>query len=142
MRARFLSLTGALFALCLALAMPGMAQEGHPLKGSWIGVWEGNKMHDEFVVVILDWNGREITGVINPGTDNMKITSASLNPEDWSVRLEANTKDSENRSVDYVLEGKIGELELPSRFIKGKCSCRVTTAKTGGRTWCLLAGTC
>lgn len=115
MRSRLFALAGILFAL----ALPGQAQEGHPLKGSWIGVWEGNTTHDEFVVVILDWNGESITGRINPGTDNIDITTAELNTDNWSVRIEADTEDSEGRSVDYLIEGTIEDLELPNRYIKG-----------------------
>lgn len=111
-------LFSAAVILC-ALVLPGQAQEGHPLKGSWIGEWQGNEVHDEFVVVILDWDGREITGMINPGTDNIRITSAELNPEDWTVRIAADTEDSEGRAVDYVITGTIEELELPTRSIKG-----------------------
>ena len=117
MRARIFSIS-AIF-LALVLAVPGQAQEGHPLRGSWIGVWKNNPMHDDFLLVVLDWDGREITGTINPGTDNIEITSATLNPDDWSVRIEANTKDSEGRAVDYVLEGSIQDLELPNRYITG-----------------------
>ena len=115
MRARLYS---AAVILC-ALALPGQAQEGHPLKGSWIGEWQGNEVHDEFVVVVLDWDGREITGTINPGTDNIQITSAELNPEDWTVRIVADTEDSSGRAVDYVITGTIEDLELPNRYIKG-----------------------
>ena len=115
MRSRLLALAAVLFAMTL----PGQAQEGHPLKGSWIGTWEGNNVHDEFVVVVLDWNGEEITGLINPGTDDIDITSAVLNPENWSIRIEADTEDSQGRSVDYVIEGTIQDLELPNRYITG-----------------------
>jgi hypothetical protein len=117
MRATTFSLAG--FLLALALTVPGLAQEGHPLKGSWIGEWKGNQTHDEFVLVVLDWNGREITGMINPGTDNIEITKAELDPDDWSVRIEADTKDSSGRAVDYVIEGSIKDLELPNRYITG-----------------------
>jgi hypothetical protein len=101
------------------MAVPGSAQEGHPLKGSWIGVWEGNETHDEFVLIVLDWDGREITGTINPGTDNIAITSAELDPDDWSVRIEADTEDSSGRAVDYIIQGVIEDLELPDRYISG-----------------------
>jgi hypothetical protein len=117
MRARTFSLAGILVAL--ALSVPGQAQEGHPLRGSWIGEWSGNQTHDEFVLIVLDWNGRAITGMINPGTDNIEITNAALNPEDWSVRIEADTEDSSGRAVDYVIEGNIHDLELPNRYITG-----------------------
>ena len=33
----------SLVLLATLLAVPIIAQEGHPLKGSWIGVWESNK---------------------------------------------------------------------------------------------------
>jgi hypothetical protein len=117
MRLRIFSISAVIFAL--ALAVPGQAQEGHPLRGSWIGVLEGNQMHGDFVLIVLDWNGREITGMINPGTDNIEITNAVLNPEDWSVRIEADTEDSAGRAVDYVIEGNIQDLELPNRYITG-----------------------
>ena len=117
MRSRIFTFAGLL--LGLALTLPGQAQEGHPLKGSWIGVWEDNPTHDEFVLMVLDWNGREITGMINPGTDNIEITRAELNPENWSVRIEADTEDSSGRAVDYVIEATIEELELPSRMLRG-----------------------
>ena len=117
MRARAFSL--AAIVVALALALPGQAQEGHPLSGSWIGAWEGNETHDEFVLIVLDWDGRQIGGMINPGTDNIEITNAELDPQDWSIRIEADTEDSNGRSVDYVIEGSIQDLELPSRYISG-----------------------
>ncbi len=117
MRARVFSL--AAIVVALALALPGQAQEGHPLSGSWIGAWEGNEILDEFLLVVLDWDGRQISGMINPGTDNIEITDAELDPEDWSVRIEADTEDSNGRSVDYIIEGSIQDLELPSRYISG-----------------------
>ena len=115
MRIRNITVAGA----CLALAAPALAQEGHPLKGSWIGEWQGNETHSEFVLLVLDWNGREITGTINPGTDNIEITHAELDPSDWSVRIEADTEDSNGRAVDYVIEGNIQDLELPNRYLTG-----------------------
>jgi hypothetical protein len=117
MRASTLGLVGTLLAL--AVAAPGTAQEGHPLKGSWIGEWQGNETHDEFVLIVLDWDGREISGMINPGTDNIEITEAELDPEDWSVHIVADTQDANGRDVDYVIDGNIEDLELPNRYIAG-----------------------
>src|SRR5690606_10679021 len=44
-------------ALALAQWMPAGAQEGHPLKGSWLGTWKSNDTHGENVLLVLDWNG-------------------------------------------------------------------------------------
>ena len=108
-------------ALISALAMgsAASAQEGHPVKGSWIGEWEGNQEHGEFVLVVMDWNGEEISGVINPGTDNIEITRATLNPDGWVVQIDATDEDAEGGAVHYQIEGRIENLELPDRSIVG-----------------------
>lgn len=92
------------------LAGAASAQEGHPLKGSWIGEWSGNTTHGEFVLIVMDWDGEQVTGVINPGTDNMEIENVDLDPSDWSVEIQAG---------GYTIDAVIENLELPSRSLVG-----------------------
>jgi hypothetical protein len=100
----------AFFAvLALGLFSTAIAQEGHPIKGSWIGEWQGNPLGTSLLMV-MNWDGKAITGIINPGTDNLEIKTATLNPADWSVHIEAG---------DYKLDGKFARLELPNRSISG-----------------------
>jgi hypothetical protein len=117
---RLLAACGA--ALALIVAMAAYAQEGHPLKGSWLGEWAGNTVHGDNILLILDWDGKAITGMINPGTDNIPLGPASLDPEGWVVRLEAEGKDKDGSAVRYVIEGKLENLELPNRSINGTWS--------------------
>lgn len=107
-------------ALLMYVLMAGTAsaQEGHPLKGSWIGEWSGNETHGDFVLLVMDWDGKNVTGVINPGTDDMTIESVELDPSDWSVVI---------RAGGYEIEGEIQQLEVPSRSITG-------TWKNGSRS--------
>jgi hypothetical protein len=114
MRAAILMLIAA-----AAVSLPATAQEGHPVKGSWIGVWESNEIHGDDVLVILDWNGKEITGIINPGTDNIAIDRATLDPDGWVIRIEATGQDAGGGTLRYVIEGNINNLELPNRAIVG-----------------------
>lgn len=100
------------------IAVSATAQEGHPLKGSWIGEWESNEAHGESVLLVLDWDGESITGIINPGTDDIEIDGATLDPSDWSVRIEADAQ-ADGETLSYVIEGHIEDLELPSRTIVG-----------------------
>ena len=109
-------------SLVLGLSAIAVAQEGHPLKGSWLGEWKGNAVHGDNILLILDWDGKAITGMINPGTDNMALTRATLEPSGWVVRLEAEGKDKDGSAVRYVIEGKIENLELPNRSINGTWS--------------------
>lgn len=106
-------LTTVLLALlALVLVLPVTAQEGYPLKGSWIGVWEGNSA-GESVIVLMDWDGEKVSGIINPGTDNLEIEEATMDPSDWSVHIEAG---------NYTIEGTIEKIELPSRSVVGTWS--------------------
>jgi len=95
------------------------AQEGHPLKGSWVGTWAGNKTHGNDVLLVMNWDGKTISGVINPGTDNMTIKNATLNPAGWVVHIEADGKDKSGAVVSYSIDGKIEDLRLPNRTITG-----------------------
>lgn len=105
---------------CLgAAATLAVAQEGHPLKGSWIGVWDSNEVHGDNVVVVLDWDGQKISGIINPGTDNIEIDRVRLDPDDWSVRIEADAGMDDGETIHYVIDGMIEHLELPNRSIVG-----------------------
>jgi len=70
----------SLLVLCCAAGGSLLAQEGHPLKGSWIGTWGPSKAHSNDIILTLNWDGKVITGMINPGTDNMEVKSASLIP--------------------------------------------------------------
>ena len=118
MRSLILGLVFSLAALAGGASLA--AQEGHPLKGSWIGTWEGNKAQGNDVLVILNWNGKAITGMINPGTDNMEIKNATLNPDGWQVHLEADLKDKSGKVTNtYVIDGKIENLAFHNRSVVG-----------------------
>ena len=96
------------------------AQEGHPLKGSWLGTWDGNKSHSPDIVMVINWDGKAITGLINPGIDNIALRNATLNPDGWVVHFEADAKDAGGRAVTYVVDGKIENLHVPNRVITGR----------------------
>lgn len=118
---RVLAMTalGAYVGLGSFATAPVAAQEGHPLKGSWLGTWKGNEALGDDLILILDWDGKAITGMINPGTDNIPITKASLEPKGWAVTLEADAKDKSGAPLHLVVEGHIENLELPNRSIVG-----------------------
>jgi hypothetical protein len=96
-----------------------LGQEGHPLKGSWLGAWAGNETHGDIILVVLDWDGASISGTINPGTDNMALTKATLEADGWVVTLEADAQDRSGAAIHYVIEGKIENLELSNRSVVG-----------------------
>jgi len=63
---------------CLAVAeREGGAQEGHPTTGTWYGDYTSGTTKTD-VTVIMKWDGKSITGSINPGPNAKPIKSAVM----------------------------------------------------------------
>jgi hypothetical protein len=99
------------------------AQEGHPLVGTWHGEWGPTATHRNDVTLVLDWDGKNIIGLINPGPESIKVSKASLepsfDPKGWTVHLEADAKDHDGKPVHFVIDGKIENLTAIRRSIVG-----------------------
>ena len=111
----FLVLAGSMLGM---LTRAASAQEGHPMTGTWAGEWGPDKTHRNQVTLVMKWDGKAITGMINPGTDNIAIKSATLDPDKWTVHFEADAKDKAG-AIGYVIDGKIDNLPMPNRTITG-----------------------
>jgi hypothetical protein len=107
------------FALLLGVSLTLLAQEGHPLVGSWHGNWGPNAANRTDVTVIFNWDGTSITGIVNPGLDAMKLQNASLDPAGWTVRFETDGKDRSGSKAHIVVEGKIQDVTNVRRSIVG-----------------------
>ena len=107
---------------CSTFVPQVFTQEGHPLKGTWLGDWGPNKNARNHVTVVFDWDGTNITGLINPGARAIPIQKASLEPNGWLVHFEANAKDTTGKAVQYVVDGKIENLGLYKRSMTGTWS--------------------
>jgi len=103
----------------LAVAANAFAQFGHPLKGSWSGDWGASAGNRQHVVLNLNWDGKEISGVINPGPNAVTLTTATLDPSTWTVHFVGDGKDSKGANVHYVIDGKVENIGAFQRFITG-----------------------
>jgi hypothetical protein len=119
MNARTVARVALTLLVGFTLALPAVAQEGHPMNGSWVGDWGPTKDQRTRVVVAMEWTGKELTATINPGPNAIKAKVARVNPNDWSVHLEADGKDAQGRPVPYVIDGKIDDLGTYNRSIVG-----------------------
>ena len=104
---------------CLAVAATAAAQFGHPLKGSWSGDWGPNKDNRTHVLIEIKWDGKELTGTLNPGPDATPLQKLTLNPDAWTIHFEADDKDKAGKTVHYVVDGKLENLGAYDRFITG-----------------------
>lgn len=70
---------------CLAVAeregglgVAAAAQEGYPLAGTWYGDYgTGSQKRD--LTIIMKWDGRNVTGIVNPGPNATPVKSAVMN---------------------------------------------------------------
>jgi len=101
-------------------------QEGHPLVGTWHGDWGPTATHRNDVTLVLDWDGKNITGLINPGPESIKLSKAALepssDPKGWTVYFEADAKDHDGKPVRFMIDGKIENLTSIRRSIVGTWS--------------------
>jgi len=73
--------------IIVAIAVPAFAQYGHPLKGSWSGEWWLVKGKDsrillDFNFVSTGYGNTTLTGVLNPGPDQVPMQNLTLTPPD------------------------------------------------------------
>lgn len=111
-----------LFAGFIAAA-PLAAQEGHPLVGTWHGNWGTSAAARSDLTVVMDWDGKAITGLVNPGFDGMPLQNAKLVPKDWMVHFEVDMKEKSGSTVRCQVDGKIDKLGSDRRTLTGSWNC-------------------
>jgi hypothetical protein len=102
-----------------ALAWGALAQQGHPLTGTWSGDWGSAPAERTAVTFVLNWDGQKVSGIINPGPDSIPLASVHLDVANWTVRFEADAKDASGKPAHIVAEGKLEDLASYHRTIKG-----------------------
>src|SRR5213593_2751204 len=72
----------AAFVFCLlaglAVTAAGLAQEGHPLTGVWYGDWGPTAAQRNHLTIQMNWDGKNVTGIVNPGPDSFPLKVATL----------------------------------------------------------------
>jgi hypothetical protein len=109
-------------SLMALIPSPALAQFGHPLKGTWSGDWGPTKENRTHVVLELNWDGKAITGNINPGPKAVAIQKATLEPDTWGVHIEGDGKDASGQVVHYIIDGKLENIGAYQRILSGAWS--------------------
>jgi hypothetical protein len=87
----------------------------------WSGQW-GPRGKPNRLLLDLDWDGKTITGVINPGPNAATVRHVTIDPSDpssWVVRLEAEGKDVSGKPVPITVEGRIENIGAYRRVFRG-----------------------
>ncbi|MGH9239207.1 MAG: hypothetical protein ACRD3G_14295 [Vicinamibacterales bacterium] len=107
----------------MVLAVPALtfAQFGHPLKGQWSGEW-GPKDNASRLLLDIHWDGKELSGRINPGTPTegafKKVTIDYSPVTSWKVQIEAEVKDG-GKVVPVRVDGTLENIGAYYRVLHG-----------------------
>jgi len=96
-----------------------IAQEGHPLRGTWHGSWGVNAAERTPVTLVMDWDGANITGIMNPGARSSPIEKTSLDAATWQFHFESNYKDRTGGTARVTIDAKIQDVTSPRRALVG-----------------------
>jgi hypothetical protein len=95
----------------LTVATFATAQVGHPAKGSWLGYWGPNAQTQRRVVLQLDWQNNQLSGVLNPGPRATPIQKATLSYDTWTLVIEADLPIKNGEPAQHwVATGKLENL--------------------------------
>lgn len=108
--------------ICAALPVWVFAQEGHPLVGTWSGDWGPTPTHRNQVTIVMSWDGKNASGIINPGPDVIPMKVVTLDSTKWTVHIEADAKDTSGNPVHFVIDGKLDNILSYRRTLTGTWS--------------------
>jgi hypothetical protein len=106
--------------LASIMTAAAVAQEGHPLIGTWSGEWGPSATQRNPVLIVMDWKTTTLSGIINPGyPDEAPIRVGALDSTKWTVHLEADSKDERGNPVKVIVDGKLDNIGSSNRTLTG-----------------------
>jgi len=101
------------------LAGSALAQEGHPLTGTWHGDYGTSATQRTQFVFLMHWDSKKVDGKINPGANSIPLKVATLDASKWMVHFEADMKDASGKSMPMAFDGKLDNVGSYNRTITG-----------------------
>jgi hypothetical protein len=118
MKAMRISTLWALALIALTVGLPSAAQEGHPLAGSWLGQLSGSD-HFGSIVLRLEWDGEQVSGVLNPGPRSTPVRDAELDSGHWRVRFQVESPAESGEPTTYTVQAQLEDILMPNRLLVG-----------------------
>jgi hypothetical protein len=96
---------------CLLLALPLLAQTD-PLSGTWAGDWGPSATHRNPVTVQLKWDGKALSGTVNPGPNAITLQNTSYDAKTGAVKFEAHAPARGGGMAHFMIDGKVANNEM------------------------------
>ena len=93
---------------CLVVAASATAlRAADPLTGTWAGDWGPSASDRNPVTVELKWDGKVLTGVVNPGPNAVTLQKCTFDAKTGAIHMEADAKSRRGTDIHYVIDGKV-----------------------------------
>ena len=96
----------AVFLLSCVSVVPLNAADD-PLSGTWVGDWGPSAFDRNQVTVELKWDGKNLTGTVNPGPNAVELKKATFDPKTGAVHFEADAMSRRGGQFHYIIDGKV-----------------------------------
>ena len=99
-------------ALLLTAAAFAQQPGADPLSGTWVGDWGPSPSDRNQVTVELKWDGKALSGTVNPGPNAVPLQKASFDSKTSAVHFEAQAKGRGGQELHYKIDGKLDKSTL------------------------------
>lgn len=106
----------ALSGLWLLVPCAVLAQEGFPLDGTWRGEVVNKDGSHRTIVLVMQYDGKQVNGTMNPGPKSIEFTGGKLNPEGWKFTVSFKGADG----LATKFDGSISNLGKYDRVLAGR----------------------
>jgi len=105
----------------LSLLIAGSLFAADTISGTWTGEWGPNTFERSEVVAELKYDGKMVTGTINPGSAPVTISKGTFNEKTGVLHLEAEGRGRGDAKNHYVIDGKLdkGKITGTWKYEKG-----------------------
>ena len=93
--------------LIMGFAIVALNAADDPLSGTWTGDWGPTPTHRNQATVELKWDGKTLTGSVNPGPNAVEIKNATFDSQSGAIHMEADAASRRGGQVHYMIDGKV-----------------------------------
>ncbi len=93
--------------LMVGLSATFLTAADDPLSGTWTGDWGPSATDRNQVTVELKWDGKVLSGTVNPGPTAVELKKTTFDAKAGTVHFEADTKNRRGSDIHYVIDGKV-----------------------------------
>ncbi len=93
--------------LVMGITATALDAADDPVSGTWTGDWGPSAMDRNQVTVELKWDGKTLTGTVNPGPNAVELKNTTFDPQSGAIHMEADATSRRGSQLHYMIDGKV-----------------------------------